>query len=67
MRRVILPQAFKRAIPALGNQFIIGLKDSSLVAYLGVLRYMALPLPPKQRTSSPLRHSSLLVSITWYW
>ncbi len=36
MRRIILPQAFKRAIPALGNQFIIGLKDSSLVAYLGV-------------------------------
>ncbi len=37
MRRVVLPQAFKRAIPSLGNQFIIGLKDSSLVAYLGVM------------------------------
>ncbi|WP_203362929.1 amino acid ABC transporter permease [Bacillus sp. REN10] len=36
MRRVILPQAFKRAIPSLGNQFIIGLKDSSLVAYIAV-------------------------------
>ncbi len=36
MRRIIMPQAFKRAIPPLGNQFIIGLKDSSLVAYLGV-------------------------------
>lgn len=36
MRRIILPQAFKRAVPPLGNQFIIGLKDSSLVAYLGV-------------------------------
>ena len=36
MRLVILPQAFRRAIPPLGNQFIIGLKDSSLVAYLGV-------------------------------
>ena len=36
MRRIILPQAFKRAIPPLGNQFIIGLKDSSLVAYLGI-------------------------------
>jgi polar amino acid transport system permease protein len=35
MRRIILPQAFRRAIPALGNQFIIGLKDSSLVAYIG--------------------------------
>lgn len=36
MRRIILPQAFKRAIPPLGNQFIIGLKDSSLVAYVGM-------------------------------
>ncbi|GGE21339.1 cystine transporter permease [Marinithermofilum abyssi] len=36
MRRIILPQAFKRSLPPLGNQFIIGLKDSSLVAYIGV-------------------------------
>lgn len=36
MRRIILPQAVRRAIPPLANQFIIGLKDSSLVAYLGV-------------------------------
>lgn len=35
MRRIIMPQAFKRAIPALGNQFIIGLKDSSLVGLIG--------------------------------
>ncbi|WML50100.1 amino acid ABC transporter permease [Neobacillus sp. PS3-34] len=36
MRKVIFPQAFKRAIPPLGNQFIISLKDSSLVAYISV-------------------------------
>ena len=36
MRRIILPQAFKVSIPPLGNQFIIGLKDSSLVAYVGM-------------------------------
>jgi polar amino acid transport system permease protein len=35
MRRIILPQAFRHSIPSLGNQFIIGLKDSSLVAYIG--------------------------------
>lgn len=35
MRRVILPQAFRRAVPPLGNQFIIGLKDSSLVSFIG--------------------------------
>ena len=37
MRRIILPQAFKRSIPPLGNQFIIGLKDSSLVAYVTLM------------------------------
>lgn len=36
MRRIIFPQAFKRSIPPLANQFIIGLKDSSLVAYIAV-------------------------------
>ncbi len=36
MVRVILPQAFKRAIPALGNQFIIALKDSSLASAITI-------------------------------
>ncbi|KGX93459.1 cystine transporter permease [Pontibacillus halophilus JSM 076056 = DSM 19796] len=36
MRRIILPQAFRRALPPLGNQFIIGLKDSSLAAFVGL-------------------------------
>lgn len=36
MRRIILPQAFRRAIPSLGNQFIIGLKDSSLASFIGM-------------------------------
>lgn len=35
MRRIVLPQALRRAIPPLGNQFIIALKDSSLVAFIG--------------------------------
>ncbi|TYS68967.1 amino acid ABC transporter permease [Sutcliffiella horikoshii] len=35
MRRIILPQAFRRALPPLGNQFIICLKDSSLAAFIG--------------------------------
>lgn len=36
MRRIILPQAFKRSIPPLGNQFIIALKDSSLASTIAV-------------------------------
>ncbi|TCP32217.1 amino acid ABC transporter membrane protein (PAAT family) [Scopulibacillus darangshiensis] len=36
MRRIVLPQAFRRALPPLGNQFIIGLKDSSLAAFISM-------------------------------
>lgn len=36
MRYVILPQAFRRIIPPLGNEFIALLKDSSLVAVISL-------------------------------
>lgn len=36
MRLIILPQAIRRILPALGNDFIAMVKDSSLVAILGV-------------------------------
>lgn len=35
MKFVIMPQAFKRIIPPLGNEFIAMLKDSSLVSVIG--------------------------------
>ncbi len=44
MRRIILPQAFKRSIPPIANQFIIGLKDSSLVAYIGATELWGIAL-----------------------
>ncbi|MER2191642.1 MAG: amino acid ABC transporter permease [Solibacillus sp.] len=34
MRKVVLPQAFRRMIPPLGNEFIALLKDSSLVTVI---------------------------------
>lgn len=36
MRYVIWPQAFRRMLPPLGNQFIISLKDTSLLMIIGV-------------------------------
>ncbi|MFD4819508.1 amino acid ABC transporter permease [Peribacillus butanolivorans] len=42
MRRIIFPQALKLSIPALGNQFIILLKDSSLVYVIGVAEIYSL-------------------------
>lgn len=37
MRYVILPQAFKRVIPPLGNEFIAMMKDTSLVSLIGLV------------------------------
>ncbi|MCG8402743.1 MAG: amino acid ABC transporter permease [Firmicutes bacterium] len=37
MRHVILPQAFKRVIPPLGNEFIALLKDTSLLSVIGII------------------------------
>ncbi|WP_291637964.1 amino acid ABC transporter permease [Clostridium sp.] len=42
MKRVVLPQAFKRSIPALGNQFIIAVKDSSLASVITITEIMLL-------------------------
>lgn len=36
MLHVILPQAFKRVVPPLGNEFIAMLKDSSLVSVISI-------------------------------
>ena len=36
MRRIVLPQATRIVIPAIGNEFISMIKDSALVAYVGI-------------------------------
>lgn len=40
MRHIILPQAIKRMIPAFGNEFIVLVKDSSLVALVAAPEIM---------------------------
>lgn len=40
MRRVIFPQAVKNSIPAIGNEFIINIKDSSVLSVIGVMDLM---------------------------
>lgn len=41
MRRIILPQAFTNALPALGNSFISLLKETSLIFNISVIEMMA--------------------------
>jgi len=42
MKRITLPQAFKRSVPSLGNQFIIAIKDSSLASAITITETLML-------------------------
>lgn len=64
MRRVILPQAFRRAVPPLGNQFIIALKDSSLASTIAVPELL---LKGRQLGSSTFKYMEMLIIVAlWY-
>ncbi|KGX90030.1 cystine transporter permease [Pontibacillus marinus BH030004 = DSM 16465] len=64
MRRIILPQALRRAMPPLGNQFIIGLKDSSLAAFIGVAELFGVSTTKGANTFDYM--TWLLVGAIWY-
>jgi polar amino acid transport system permease protein len=36
MRKIVLPQAFKNILPALGNEFVTIIKESSIVSVIGI-------------------------------
>ena len=63
MRSVILPQAFKNILPALGNEFVTIIKESSICSVVGVfdLMYMAdLVRAGTSRPFEPLLVAALL-------
>jgi polar amino acid transport system permease protein len=40
MRHIIIPQAFKNILPALGNEFIVVIKESAIVSVIGIYDIM---------------------------
>jgi len=36
MRKIIIPQSYKRLVPPIGNEFIVLIKDTSLVSVIGL-------------------------------
>ncbi|MBU7007316.1 amino acid ABC transporter permease [Phosphitispora fastidiosa] len=64
MRRIILPQALKRAIPPLGNQFIIATKDSSLASAISVRELL---LKSQQLGSSTYRFMEYFIIAGIYY
>jgi polar amino acid transport system permease protein len=64
-RRIILPQAFKIVIPAVGNDFIALIKDTSLVSVITVEELLRRSQLAGAATFSFF--STLLVAAAWYW
>lgn len=64
MRRIVLPQAFKRAVPPLGNQLIIALKDSSLASAVAIPELL---LYARQLGSSNFRLMEMLSIAAIYY
>lgn len=64
MRRIILPQALKRAVPPLSNQFIIALKDSSLASAASVPELLLLA---RQLGSSTFNFMEMLTIAAIYY
>ena len=40
MRHIILPQALRNILPALGNEFVVVIKESSIVSLIGIAELM---------------------------
>jgi polar amino acid transport system permease protein len=64
-RRIVLPQAFKIVIPAVGNDFIALIKDTSLVSVITVRELLQRAQQAGAATFSFM--STLLVAAAFYW
>ena len=60
MRLIILPQAFKNVLPALGNEMIVLLKETSISGYVGTMEdvYKRQPLSSEQRQQQDIKMQS---------
>lgn len=53
MRYIIIPQAIKNVLPALGNEFIVVIKESAIVSVIGIHELMYNAQTVKGNTYSP--------------
>jgi polar amino acid transport system permease protein len=64
-RRIVVPQAFRIVIPAIGNDFVAMLKDSSLVSVVGVQELLWRAQAAGRPTFQSMQ--TLLVAALVYW
>ncbi|MCF7758843.1 amino acid ABC transporter permease [Paenibacillus xylanexedens] len=65
LRYIIMPQAFRNMLPAIGNEFIIIIKDSSLVSMVGIAEIIYTARTIQGVTFQPL--APLLVAAGLYF
>ncbi len=65
MRRIVLPQAVRIVIPAIGNDFIAMLKDSSLVSIITVHETLFMAQRIGRSAFEPV--AALIVAGAVYW
>jgi polar amino acid transport system permease protein len=65
MRRIVLPQAFRIVIPAIGNDFIAMIKDTSLVFAIGIQELLFRANSAGRQTINIME--SLLLAAAVYW
>ena len=53
MRLIILPQAFKNVLPALVNEFIVLIKETSIIGYIGMMDLTKGAMTIQSRTYDP--------------
>jgi len=65
MRRIVLPQAIRIVIPAIGNDFIAMIKDTSLVFAIGIQELVSRANQSGRQTSNVME--ALLFAALIYW
>jgi len=65
LRYIVLPQAFRNMLPAIGNEFIIIIKDSSLISVISIAELMYNARTVQSVTFSPME--PLLVACALYF
>ena len=65
LRRIILPQSLRIAIPTLSNSFIILIKDTSLVSVITVTELLQMSSLIIAKTFEPLTIYLLAAAIYW--
>lgn len=65
MKKIIMPQAVKNIIPALGNEFVTMIKETSIFMYLGIAELMYSALIIRSDTYA-IKETYIVVALLYF-